>query len=157
MSYDLDWSQLANTKIEKESGLDFEQNKGKFTKVAFDVYQKNDGTGSLWEMREGDDGQKYLFALYDQDLVVESKEEKSEWTAVADSSKENITLAYKKTPVFKFSSDKFGFSPEEAASFADFIVRKASKDSDFVNGVLENSNASQSRRKLVAHLLGQGE
>lgn len=117
-----------------------------FTKKAFDVYEK-DGEGTLWELREADDGSKYLFALYGDE---ENVKKASVWVAHADKAGTNVTLCYRGAPIYRFASDKFGFKTVEAQKFASYIVGKV-QSPEFIASLL--ADMPEARRSYVSKLI----
>jgi hypothetical protein len=153
-----DWGKLDSVVNPKPvNRLDYNTHKHLFKKVAFDAYKPLEGSADqLWELREENDG-TYLYALYDgdsNDLVAKSNDEDSEWKATADLTGKNVTLSYKKIPVYRFASDKYSFPPERATEFAKFVESKA-KDQNWVQE-LANNEMSTERRAAVLKLI-QGE
>lgn len=150
---DFKWDILDKAVNKSRNVYAYEDAKHLFEKVAFDTYKPiNGNSAQLWELREGDDGQKFLFALYEEpeDIVSVSKKE---WTATPDSASSNVTVAYKKVPVYRIDIENRNFSQKEASNFASFIEKKA-QSQEFVTNML--NSMSDSRRKVVEKLI-QGE
>jgi hypothetical protein len=126
MSATLDWTLLEKSINKKSSMYSFEENKQYFTKIAADVYKANNGSSQLWELRDAEDGKKYLYALYNEaeDITITSK---SDWSAISDSSGKHVTLAYRKTPIYRFDVEKFNINPSESKTFAEYIKKSAEK------------------------------
>lgn len=142
---DFDWQGLAEqiSPARKNPVYAFNEVQDQFRKVAFDVYKRVGDPTNLWELRDGPDGKKYLFALYeDRDMVAESGSDSAQvkkasvWVAVPDSSRRNVTLSCRGTPICRFAGSEYGFDTSDAVAFADFIQKKA-EDSDFVNKLVE--------------------
>ncbi len=146
MAADFDWAQLANVVEPKREAqrLSWPEVKGNFRKVAWDVYKPLDGSESLWELREDTDGQKYLYAMYEAAAPVVASEEpqlvavaqSSDWTAVCDRDRKNITLSFKGFPLKRFGSEEFKFAPDEAEQFARFLQDKTA-DAGFVRQIIK--------------------
>lgn len=154
MPTDFDWSIVEEAITpKKDNKLEFDKVAHLFRKVAFDVYKPLSGSDKLWELRE-ENGEKFLVALYDDptDMVVESNEEQPEWTAVADNEGKNVTLAYKKVPIYRFASGQYKFSSNLANDFARFIEKKA-QDSAFLHQLLDQM--PQAKRDAVIALLNK--
>lgn len=150
MSAALDWTLLEKTVEKKRTVYSFDENVKHFTKVAADCYRANNGSAQLWELRDGDDGKKYLYALYNEaeDITALAN---SEWTAIPDSTGKHITLAYKKTPIHRFDTDKFNIDPSEAMQFADYIKKSAQKK-EWRSSLLATMEPLQ--REAVLNLIG---
>lgn len=155
MPKNFDWTTLNGVVNPSKSALVYEDVKGSFRKVAFDVY-KQIGSEKLWELRE-ENGQKFLVALYDggdADLIVKSEDsEKKDWVATADLDKKNITLSFRSTPIAKFASSDYSFKEQEADAFAKFIEQKAS-DESFINALV--NSMPDKKREVVVKLLQEG-
>ncbi len=146
MAADFDWAQLADVVEPKREvqRLSWPEVQGNFRKVAWDVYKPLDGSESLWELREDTDGQKYLYAMYEAVAPVVATEEprmvavaqRTDWSAVCDRDRKNITLSFKGFPLKRFGSDEFGFAPDEAEQFARFLQDKTA-DAGFVRQVIK--------------------
>lgn len=117
-----------------------------FTKKAFDVYEK-DGEGTLWELREAEDGTKHLFALYGDDEQIKNA---SVWMAQADKAGKNVTLSFKGAPIYRFASDRFKFASEDAAKFAGYVAGQAGSG-DFIAKLM--ADMSEARRNYVSKLI----
>lgn len=149
----IDWASIEQTLNSERTCYDYEKYKNHFRKVAFDVY-KTDASEQLWELRTADDGRQYLYALYSEpeDIVASSK---TEFQASADHKGENVTLAYKQVPIFRFASSEYKFTPEQASAFAEFVSDKA-KDRKWIDALMSEA-MSEERRKVVSKLLsGEG-
>jgi len=138
MSADYDWARLAEVIEPKPDTrrLRWDEVRGGFRKIAWDVYKPMDGSEQLWELRDGDDGNKYLYAMYESAPVKTSEGEpatefkataSSDWTAICDRDRKNVTLSFKGFPLKRFASDEFKFMPDEAERFASFIQAKAAE------------------------------
>lgn len=152
MSENFDW-ELVNRSVNKErTQYEYHTHKHLFEKVAFDRFKPmNGGSGQLWELRAGDDGKDYLFALYDEaeDLTATSSKE---WQAKADADGKNITLSYKQTPVYRLPVADEGMDTEKVNKFASYIEKRA-ESKDFVDQLL--NSMSESRRAAVKKLMGE--
>lgn len=146
MSADFDWARLADVVEPKRDTqrLAWEEARGSFRKVAWDVYKPLDGSEQLWELRDGEDGKKYLYAMYESAPVKTSEDSQpteikttasSDWTAICDRDRKNITLSFKGFPLKRFASDEFKFAPDEAEQFAAFLQEKAAEP-EFVRQVI---------------------
>lgn len=115
-------------------------------KVAFDVYKvDNDPYQGLWFLQEVDGAQHLVRA---NDPTTEPAVQ-GDWSAISDHLKENITLAYKDTPIARFSSDVYGFRPEDIITFKSALLDRISRDSEFISEVLAEQPKSK-RQALEA-------
>lgn len=151
MSIDFDWNSLNEVVETKKTKYKFSDYQHYFKKIAVDRYKSLNGSDQLWELRTADDGEQYLFALYNEpeDIVTGSNSPK-EFQATADKEGESVTLAYKKTPIFRFAKQLYQF-PDGADAFADFIETKA-QDKEWVEGLM-NQAMSKERREAVLKLI----
>lgn len=147
MSANFDWTRLADVVEPKRDHqrLRWDEVRTGFRKVAWDVYKPLDGSEQLWELRDGEDGQKYLYSMYESAPVKTSEEEplaeiktasSTDWTAICDRDRKNITLSFKGFPLKRFASEEFKFAPDEAEQFAAFLQAKAAEP-DFVRQVIK--------------------
>jgi hypothetical protein len=119
--------------------------KGFFQKVAFDVYKvDNDPYSDLWVLQDVE-GTQYLVRASNPQY---QSQDSGEWTVTSNHDKDNITLAYKNIPVSRFSSDVYGFSPEEIITFKSALLDRVKEDQDFIKDVL-NSEPEQKREALM--------
>lgn len=108
------------------------ESSGDIKKVAFDVYRvANDPYKDLWNL-ESVDGQDYLVRASDPQPALESR---GDWTAISSHDKRDVTLAYKKVPIARFSSDKYKFNKDELFTFKSALLENV-KDSEFIKNVL---------------------
>jgi hypothetical protein len=147
MSTDFDWAHLINVIEPKRDTqcLAWEDVRSNFRKIAWDVYKPLDGSEQLWELRDGDDGRKYLYAMYqsapekpaESNIIEEIRTTASaDWTATCDRDRKNITLSFKGFPLKRFASTEFKFEPDEAEQFAAFLQAKTAQP-EFVRQVLK--------------------
>jgi hypothetical protein len=107
--------------------------KGFFQKVAFDVYKvDNDPYSDLWVLQDVE-GSQYLVRTSNPQS---QSQDSGNWSAASNYDKDNITLAYKNVPVARFSSDVYGFSPEEIITFKSALLGRIQDDEDFIKEVL---------------------
>jgi len=98
-------------------------NSGKFAQIGFGMFRETDNN-SIWQVETGTDGVDYISRMVEKPTEVIAESE-GEWTAVADSEKENVTLAHKGTPICKFASKDYGFDASNIKRFARLVVVKA--------------------------------
>jgi len=113
--------------------LSYERNKHLFRKVAFDVFQMDNGqVPTYWILEKCDDGE-YLVATYEDEKEIKSE---SSWSALSDKENKHITLSYKNIPIRRFAVAEFNVEPKETHILKEAMVEKLDKDSDFVNKLL---------------------
>lgn len=128
----VNFEQLLEQSKRLATKVNFNDNQGRFRKVAFDVYQSVGGDESLWTLQE-ENGVQYLVAQYD-DQVGESKQ--SGWNTSVDKKCANITLFYLDVPLKRFSSAQYQFDKENAHLFAKAIVNLANENKEFAKDAL---------------------
>ena len=117
---------------------------GDIKKVAFDVYRvANDPYKDLWNV-ENIEGKDYLVRASDPQPSLEAR---GDWSAITSHDKRDITLAYKKVPIARFSSDKYGFKNDDVFTFKSALLDNTN-DSKFVKNVLMQQPESK-RTALV--------
>jgi hypothetical protein len=147
----LDWTKLSKEMLENKGKVQYEPNKGLFTKLAFDVFQLNTThVESLWTLESGDDGKQYLVAMYSDDDTAGSIEAKGSWAALADADNKNITVFYKDTPIQRFASSDYNFDQNDAYIFQKTLAEKLNSDKSFVDKFVKSQ--PQEKQDL---LLGQ--
>jgi hypothetical protein len=130
-----EWASLFNSFYPRK--LAFEENKGLFTKVAFDLFQLNSSpVESLWILEDGPDGKQYLSATYDSDDT-QQKEAAGDWNALANKEASMVVLYYKDLPIHKFASSDFGFDQSNVQIFRNMVIEKANSDQSFVKNVMD--------------------
>lgn len=151
MSSDFDWNSLNEVVETKKTKYKFSDYQHYFKKVAVDRYKSLNGSNQLWELRAADDGEEYLFALYNEaEDVVTGSDSPKDFQATADKEGESVTLAYQKTPIFRFAKQTYQF-PDGADAFADFVEKKA-QDKAWVEKLM-NEAMTKERREAVLRLI----
>lgn len=117
-----------NIKAVETNKVPFDNNKAKFVKKAFDMFQsKYDNT--LWELAE-EDGAKFLIKRTDlEDSRIEVQADKNNkfanhlghWTVASDSTKP-VVLFFLGIPVKEFAPKKFGYDNGTKSLFAQHIL-----------------------------------
>lgn len=121
------------------------ENSGEIKKIAFDVYRvANDPYKDLWNVEQVD-GKTYLVRASDPQPSLEAR---GDWTAITSHDKKDITLAYKKVPIARFSSDSYGFKGKDIFTFKSALLDSV-KDSSFVKNVLLEQ--PESKRTALAN------
>lgn len=114
-------------------------------KIAFDVYRvDNDPYKSLWLLEEHE-GKKYLVRASDPTF---SSAAQGDWSAISDYEHKNVTLAYKDVPIARFSSEIYGFSPDDIGSFKTALLELAGEDQSFVQEIL--AEQPEDKRQALA-------
>jgi hypothetical protein len=121
------------------------ESEGEIKKIAFDVYRvANDPYSDLWSL-ETIEGKQYLVRASDPQPSLEVN---GDWTAISSHDKRDITLAYKKVPIARFSSDKYGFRKDDVFTFKSALLENT-KDESFLRDVLMEQPESK-RAALVS-------
>jgi hypothetical protein len=118
---------------------------GHIRKIAFDVYKvDNDPYRDLWILQDVDGVPHLVRASNPQseETVV------GEWSATSDYDKRNITLAYKSKPIARFSSDTYGFTPEDVLTFKEALLDKIGADDGFLKEVFAEQPEAKKRSLL---------
>ena len=143
----LDWKRLATDITPETNKVLYKTNKHFFTKVAFDVFRLNNTPiDSLWTLEDGEDGEQYLVANYEEDKETKGLEAKGSWMALSDSENKNVTLLYKDTPIKRFSSLEYKFTHEDIHIFQRTLIEKLSSDKAFVRKLLKSQ--PEEKRKM---------
>lgn len=113
---------------------------GAIKKVAFDVYRvENDPYNDLWTIEEVG-GKPHLVRASDPQF---EREERGNWTAISSYDKRDITLAYKKVPIARFSSDAYGFGKDDVITFKTALLEKANDESFLKNVLMEQPESKR--------------
>ena len=143
-----DLAKLAGALYTDNSRIPYEENKHRFTKVAFDVFQLNGSpVESLWILEEGDDGKQYLAAMYEDLQETDQLGSQSHWETLRDKTGSNVTLFYKEIPIKRFASSDYGFSKDDVHVFEKTLIEKLT-EKDFVDQLL-NSQPQNVQEFLV--------
>lgn len=114
--------------------ISYEQNKHRFRKVGFDLFQlKDPNVESYWVLEQCNDGE-YLVATYEDEKEIKVE---GSWTALEDAKAQNITIAYKNIPIKRISSNEFNFGPNDVHIFKKAAVDKLNNDKEFVKKLLD--------------------
>ena len=112
-------------------------------KVAFDMVKVyGDEYDDLWWAESTNDG---VFLVRASNPEFQTKES-SNWKAISDFSRQNITLSYRGVPIARFASSEYSFTPEDVGIFKEALLERAVGDNEFVKQVF----ASQSDAKKSA-------
>ena len=85
----------------------------------------------LWKVEEVE-GEKFLIRASSPEY---KRKDGGDWSAISDYDAENITLAYKKVPICRFSSEEYEFG-DDMFAFKTSLLERASSDSDFIKSIL---------------------
>jgi hypothetical protein len=149
----LDWEGLDKAVNKERTSYEYEQVKHLFRKCAFDAYKPLNGSEQLWELRDGEDGKKYLVALYEEAEDIVATASTKFWKATPDS-RGNVTLAYKDFPIMLFTAANAGYEVSEAAQFAEYLEKKASIK-EFERDLV--SNLPQAKKEVLVRLMSEGK
>ena len=137
----IEWEKVAEVVAPNTDRVPYKPNKHLFTKVAFDVYQYNNGiTESLWTLEKDENGEEYLVAQYDDGSEVQDKplQSKSSWEALSDQEGANVTLYYRGVPIKRLTSSDYSFDKSDVHIFKSAVTKKLSDDKGFVSKLLDN-------------------
>ncbi len=130
---------IGKQKIDKTASTDrilLADNTDRFTKVGFDLFRDNE-SDCIWKVeKDQDDAIEYLIRteLVAETPVTASASASSHWSATADIEGENLTLAYKGTPIKRFEV----LRGKTVGQCANLLLNKVSEDKKFVDSVLED-------------------
>jgi hypothetical protein len=151
------WSAIEKVINPQQARYEFETHKHLFKKVAFDTYKSINGNSvQLWELREAEDGNSYLYALYGEPEDIVSNSEQSSWEAISNGAGDNVTLSYKKIPIYRFASSVYPFQKESASQFANYVIEQTHKEG-WVNDFLQNAAGMTDERRVAIRKLIQGD
>ena len=124
--------------------------KHRIKKVAFDVVRFMDGSDidGLWQIKQTDDGQEYIVAMYDQS-VEKTAQASYDWSVVIDK-QSNASVFYKGTPITKLAMSSMGFSAEETE-----IVRESLPQALQTNTKLAKSLLQYISPKVMSELVNE--
>lgn len=134
----IDLTKVASVVDPDNKRLLYSRHKHLFTKIGFDVFQMNSSPiESYWLLEKDDNGEEYLVANYEKELVEEKLNAKSSWKALSDKESKNVTLLYKGVPIQRFASAEYGFQNDDVHIFKNALVDKLSAQQEFVNKLME--------------------
>jgi len=122
---DVDLSVLADYSDEQTGKIPLKRAmaSGKFAQVGINLFRHQENN-TIWQLQAGDDGEFIIRAEpVEEQHTVESSQD-GEWTAICDSSKQNITLSHHKLPLCRFASKDFGFDAETAEQFQKYLIEQ---------------------------------
>ena len=135
----IDLTKVASVVDPDNKRLLYSRHKHLFTKVGFDVFQMNSSPiESYWLLEKGDDGEEYLVANYEKELVEEKlSTQSSSWKALSDKESKNVTLLYNGVPIQRFASSEYGFEADDVHIFKSALVDKLSAHQEFVSKLMK--------------------
>jgi len=137
----MDLAKLASSLNTDARRISYEENKHRFTKVAFDVFQLNSSPiESLWILEDGEDGKQYLAAMYEEMGTEKKMESKGTWETLLDKKSENLTLLYKSVPIKRFAASAYGFTKDDVHIFERTLIEKLNSDKEFVNLLIKSQS-----------------
>lgn len=110
----------------------YKEHENRFKRVAFDLFEPNNGDDEIWQLQVDADGKEWLVQIQSTDES-ESKVEGG-FSAHLNNKHTAITLLHNDDPVMKFAAEDFDFTPETAGAFKKFILRKV-QDPKFVTAL----------------------
>lgn len=114
-------------------------------KVAFGVVRFNNNVKTgLWEIVDGEDGNKYIAAMYDTD----QKPTTGDWSVESDKMNKSATIFYKNTPITSLAFNEIGINEEDVPDFKKALPTKLASNSDLVNKMLSDL-PSEYKSKIV--------
>lgn len=127
---DVDLSVLADFSNEQVGKIPLKRAiaSGKFAQVGINLF-RNQENNTIWQLQSSDEGEFIIRAepVEEQHTVESSKD--GEWTAIADSSKQNVTLSHHNIPLCRFASSEFGFDAESIEDFQKYLVEQVGSQS----------------------------
>lgn len=124
----------------------FEDVKHQFTKVAFDIFRKNDGNAQeLWQIQDGEDGQ-YIVALYSEDELVATASTKSPW--LVTSRNNDLNFFYKGDYLCKVACSKLGFSSSDSELATRYLSEKLASNPNLVKSLIADMDSSTVKQVL---------
>lgn len=138
---DLDLSVLVDFADEKSGRLPLKRAlaSNKFAQVGINLF-RNQENNTIWQLETGDDGLDYIIkadTTNDGNMVVESSED-GNWTAIADSTKRNITVSHNGVPLCRFSASDYNFDEESVHDFQRYLMREVA-DEEFGDSLKAHS------------------
>ncbi len=140
---------IGKEKIKKVASIErivLADNTDRFTKVGFDLFRDNE-SDCIWKVEKGDDAIDYLIRteLVAETAVVASTS--SHWTTTADLEGENLTLAYKGTPIKRFEV----LRGRTVGQCANLLLNKVAEDKRFVDSVLKDQPEGRKEQLRLQH------
>lgn len=143
--FSVDYSDL-QSKLTQKKAYRLSEVQSKIKKVAFDVvrFVDSDRIDDLWQI-QSDGENEYIVAMYDDNSPDEAKiiTAACVWTAVADSSKENVNVFYKNTPVSRIALASMGIESSDAHLVCKSLSNKLANDYDFRSNFIANLTDSE--------------
>lgn len=110
----------------------FDDVKSNFTKVAFDIYRKNDAPkDELWQIQSADDGD-YIIALYDEEKVATASFQP--WSVVIKNA--DLHVFYKQEHLCKVASTQLGFQESDLSLAKQYLPSKLASNKNLVKALL---------------------
>jgi len=132
--YTVDFNEIENHFKDKER-IKLADVEGQIEKVAFGVVRFNDNVKTgLWEIVDGEDGNKYIAAMYDTD----QKPTTGEWSVESDKLNKSATIFYKNTPITSLAFNELGISLEDVPSFNKALPERLATNKELVSKMLSD-------------------
>jgi hypothetical protein len=112
--------------------------KHRIKKVAFDVVRFMDGADidGLWQIKQTDDGQEYIVAMYDQSAP-KTEKTSCNWSVVVDKLS-NASVFYKGAPVVKLALASMGISAEETEIIKEHLPQTLQTNPKLANSLINS-------------------
>lgn len=114
------------------SRVAYQENKVRFERVAFDLFEPNNGDNEIWQLQTDADGKEWLVQVQNIDESVSKVE--GGFSAHLNSERTAITLLHNDEPIMKFAAEDFHFTPRSANAFKRFLLGKI-QDPEFVTAL----------------------
>jgi len=138
---------IEQPKMIKEAGSDrikFSESKGRFTKVAFDLYKDNQSE-FIWRLeKDSETGEEFIIRTASKNPHYKIA---NNWTTAVDSAKNSITLVYKGHSIKLFKKTELSFDETSIEDWRAFLVDKIATDPTFLNKVL--ASVSEERKHYL--------
>lgn len=123
----------------------FDDVRGNFTKVAFDIYRKNDAPDDeLWQIQSSDDGD-YIVALYvDEEKTATASFQP--WSVMVKNA--DLHIFYKKEHLCKIAASQMGFKEEDLSLAKRYLPNKLSANKALVKSLLNSVDQETSKEIL---------
>lgn len=132
------------TKEASSSKIKLSDSKGRFTKVAFDLYKDNQSE-FIWRLeKDSETGEEFIVRTASKNHLYKSAEN---WITAIDSNKSAITLVYRGHSIKAFKKAELNFEDETIEDWRSFLVDKIATDPTFLNKVL--ASVSKERRDYL--------
>jgi hypothetical protein len=136
-NFDLDLSDVEKIIYPDKNKIPFQENKDRFTRVAFDLFRlRGDDKEDLWQVQADDDGNEFLVRTYSLPED-EAQTKESDWSVISDKKCANLNIFYKDIPIQKVVTKDFSISSaNDVEILRKSIIDKLANDKSFVINLL---------------------